>query len=93
MSLLQEASGELADLFRAHAHGELQDQALVEEALNRLRGSNSPKIQEVCQELNEVFLQQDPQKKRGTATWNAKIFDLEFDILAADSAAMYRVTV
>lgn len=93
ITLLEEVSGELPDLFRTHAQGELDDRTLVRQALDRLRNSRSPQIQEAVREFEEVYLQNDPRKKRSTKQWRSRIFDMEIELVATISQAMYRVTL
>jgi hypothetical protein len=92
VELLEDASDELADLFRAYALGELEDPQLVRQALDRLRGATSPDVQQLRDEFDEVYLQNDPQAERSSAQWQASIVRLEDDLLRASSREMYRAS-
>jgi tetratricopeptide (TPR) repeat protein len=88
VELLQDASDELSDLFRAHALGELNDRELVRQALDRLRNSRKPQVQKLRDEFHEVYVQNDPAGKRTLQEWQAEVFRLEWDLVRAVSLSL-----
>ena len=90
VDLLEGASDELSDLFRAHALGELEDRELVKQALDRLRGTTRPEVQELRNEFEEVYVQNDPQSRRSSADWLDHVFQREFELLRDATRSMHR---
>ena len=90
VELLEGASDELSDLFRAHALGELEDRELVKQALDRLRGTTRPEVRELRNEFEEVYVQNDPQGRRSSADWLDHVFQREFELLRDATRSMHR---
>ncbi|MDA1160593.1 MAG: tetratricopeptide repeat protein, partial [Planctomycetota bacterium] len=90
VDLLEGASDELSDLFRAHALGELEDRDLVKQALDRLRGTTKPEVQELRNEFEEVYVRDDPQSKRLSTDWLDRVFQREFELLRDATRSMHR---